>query len=213
MESGSLPFPAEYLPLAYAVVILWGVVDCFLGFRVFKFTLAFLLGLAGAAAGAWLGLELTGGSVAWLIGGAATGLLLGVILSFTLFQAAVAVGGAFFAFALVSPHVASLAPELQAGILIVAGLLAGVVATMMVAISIKLSTALTGAFRIVYGGWYFAGGPAILELVWAPEVGLSILARSQTLFLVTLGVAAIGFTVQMLSDPRKGRTLQPQTTD
>ena len=66
MESeATVMVPEAAAPLLYALMVFWGVIDCFFGFRVFKITIAIILAFTGSLAGAWLG-YLRGGSASKL---------------------------------------------------------------------------------------------------------------------------------------------------
>lgn len=182
--------------IVYGLIIISGLIDCFFGYRVFRLVLAVLLGLIGAGWGAYLGNHFGSDSWTAILVGLLIGGILGVVLSMFFFRASVAVSGAMFGYAMISPWVASFAPWIQLLILIAGCGLCGLISIFAVNFAIMLATAFSGAFRVVYGGWYLVGGPAILVLRSDAEAGWHILGAQLEPFVAMVVLGAVGFFFQ-----------------
>lgn len=144
----------DLYPWFSIAALVWGLLDCFFGYRVFKITLGLLGALAGAILGqmaaraAGLG---NGAELAALIVGA----LAGAGLAFLLYLVGVFLAGfgfgAVLALLLLS-HFDRMVALLGA---VVVGVVGGVAAVKLQRVVIILATALTGAFRAVLAGMYF----------------------------------------------------------
>lgn len=185
----------------YALIIITGLVDCFFGYKAFRYALAILLGIAGAGAGAWFAYDLAAESWTYSLIGLLVGGVLGALLAVFCFKAAVAVSGALFAYAMLAPWIGDLAAWVQFLILVVACGLCGYLAVGLARCAIMAATAATGSFRIVYGSWYlFLGGPAILVLGNDPDAGWHLLATAREPFVAMVVLAGCGFLVQYFRD-------------
>lgn len=185
------------MTLAYGVIVLTGFVDCFFGYAVFKYALGILLGLAGAGIGAYIAYTLGHASIGYIIIGLIGGAILGMVIAVTLFRVAVALLGAFFAYAILAPLIGGLDTWVQLVVLILCAGVAAYVAIQMVETAIMLATSVTGGFRLVYGGWFFFGGPAILGLAATPDAGWYLLGAQKEPFIAMVVLAALGFVCQL----------------
>lgn len=204
MESeATAMIPEAAAPLLYVLMIFWGVIDCFFGFRVFKITIAIILAFAGSLAGAWLGYLIDSASWIPILAGFVVGGLGGALLAGIFFRTTAAVLGAFWAFTVVSPHLHGLAEWwfwlIAAVVCILAGILAVYVATFL----IILITAFSGAFRIVYGIWFFLGGPAILAFLYSSEYEFVVFQEGFIPFIVALLLGITGAGLQLWSEHRR----------
>ncbi len=169
--------------------------DCFFGYRVFKFTLALLGGLIGAilgqAAGVALGLGSSGSIAAMIVGG-----LLGAGLAFLLYIAAVFVAGFGFGATL---GILLLSNYNQMVALLtgcVLGVIGGFLAVKVQQVLIKLSTALLGAFRALLALSYFT-----IQLDWLyyfqqPQQIPALIDSNAWMFPSILALAAVGVIAQ-----------------
>lgn len=135
-------------------MIAWGLLDCFIGYQVFKVTVALWGALIGACLGQTAAVAL-GLSAAVQTGGLVLGALLGGALAFLLYLGTVFMAGLLFGltlgmllFAQYNPNVALLA---GAGL----GLVGGFVAIRLQKVVLILATALLGSFRALLGLMYF----------------------------------------------------------
>lgn len=145
---------AELYPWISIAAITWGLLDCFFGYRVFKITLALLGGLLGAAfahaAGVALGFGPMGQTITLLAGG-----ILGALLAFLLYIAAVFVAGFGFGATLGILLLANYHHMVALLSGCVLGIIGGFLAVKVQRVLIMLSTALLGAFRAVLALAYF----------------------------------------------------------
>lgn len=204
MESeATTMIPEATAPLLYVLMIFWGVIDCFFGFRVFKITIAIILAFVGSLVGAWLGYLI--GSASWIpiLAGFLIGGLGGALFAGIFFRTTAAVLGAFWAFTLVSPYLYDLAEWwfwlIAAVVCILAGILAIYVATFLIIVI----TAFSGAFRIVYGIWFFLGGPALLAFLYSSEYKFEVFQEGFLPLFVALLLGAIGAALQLWSEHRR----------
>lgn len=189
----------------HGLIIITGLVDCFFGYRAFRYAIAILLALVGAGLGAYLAWNYADGSWTFSAIGLLLGGILGAVLSLFFFNAAVVVAGASLGYVLVAPWLGGLAPWLQLVTLVFACGIIGLLSIPIARIAIMVATATTGSFRIIYGGWYLVGGPAVLVLGSDPAAGWQLLSASQEAFIAMIVLAAVGFFVQYFRErkPRK----------
>jgi len=188
------------------VLILWGLLDCFFGYRVFKFTVV-LLGLAGGAVlGHQLFVEVLNvtSNARWI--GLGAGALVGAVLAFGLYLVGVFILGFSVGF-MFAPAFWPDAPELTLlAIGGAAGLACGIVAIIAQRFLISALTAWSGAVRVLLGGAFFIEGLDWTFYAAHPQqVGVLLSERNWMLVTVlVLGVA--GFITQLTGARRaKGR--------
>lgn len=199
----------EFYPWVSAGTIVWGLLDVFFGYRVFKITLAVVGGLIGLAAAHWvagfIGAE-PGVVTALLVVGA----MLGAALAFLLYLAAVFVAGfgfgATLALLLFSQHTQLV--SLVAGLLL--GIVGGFLAVKVQRILIVLSTSLLGSFRAILALTYFTGRIDWLYYFRQPEQIAALLDGNGWMFPAVLALAAVGVVVQLglggSGEPKKNKS-------
>lgn len=156
MESLTLPYPA--VVVVYALVALGGLLDCFFGFKLFRATLSFILGLTGAVAAGLVAWELSAGDWTTTLVAAVLGLALAALLAFQMLRALVGLGVGLLVAALTAtllPADPSWLPQVGPW---VAGGLGAAIAVVLLKPSLQFLTAFSGAFRLVFGAWFLAGG-------------------------------------------------------
>lgn len=185
----------ELYPWFSVIAILWGLVDCFLGYRVFKVTIGLLGGLAGALVGQFLAQ-----SAGVAAGGQLIGLLLGALvgagLAFLLYVAAVFLAGFGFGATLailLLAHFNQMVALLGA---CVVGVIGGFVAVKMQRILIILATALLGAFRAVLATCYFTSQLDWFYYFRHPDQIPVLVDNTPWLFPSILVLAAVGTITQ-----------------
>lgn len=194
---------AELYPWFSVAAILWGLLDCFFGYRVFKLTIALLGAVAGAllaqagAQAAGLG---SGGELAALLVGA----LLGAGLAFLAYIAAVFVAGfglgATLAILLLS-HFHHMVALLAA---LVVGVIGGVAAVKLQRVVIILATALMGAFRAIFALMYFTNQLDWLYYFRQPQQIPAVVDTNTWVFPAVLVLAAVGALAQFEVGGGKG---------
>ena len=191
-------------------MIAWGVLDCFLGYQVFKVTVA-LWGAAsgiyfGQAAAVALGLQLGG-----QIGGMVVGALLGGGLAFMLYLGAVFVTGLLFGLTLGMLLFANYHPGLALLAGCGLGLISGFTALKLQKVVLILATALLGSFRALLALMYFTN-----RIDWAyylfqqPRQIPALIDHTAWLLPATLTLAAAGaiaqFELKGAAGPEKSRS-------
>lgn len=186
----------ELYPWFTVIAIAWGLLDCFLGYSVFKVTISILGGLAGAFAGhavaMALGWAAPGPMIAALIGG-----LAGAGLAFALYLVAAVMAGFGFGFTLGILLLARLGDMVAVLGGCVAGLVAAFLAVKVQRVLIVLATALLGAFRVVLAGAYFADGTDWLFYFREPAQIPAVLDGNPWIFPSTLALATVGVISQL----------------
>lgn len=194
----SSPFiPLEYVPYAYGVLILWGLIDCFFGYRVFRLTLIFMFAIALSALGAWAGHYFQPGNSLWITVGFGAGFILGGVFSIFFYKIAVSALGALLGLALVTPWISGMDEWVQLLSLGMAAAVCAWLALLVVELMVKIATAVTGSLRIVYGVWFFLGGPPVLERMYQGEAIEPQVSASTPALVAFLALAVAGFAVQM----------------
>lgn len=192
----------------YVLIIVTGLVDCFFGYRAFKYALAILLGIIGAGVAAYFGWTYGEGSWTFAAVGLLAGGILGAVLATFFFNAAVVVAGATFGYVLIAPLIGAWEPWVQLLVLVIGCGVIGLVSIFVARFALMAATATTGSFRIIYGGWYLVGGPAFLVLTESEEndtfgVGWQVLSASREAFFAMLVLAAVGFFIQFRREQKK----------
>ncbi len=194
---------AELYPWFSVAAIVWGLLDCFFGYRVFKLTIALLGAVAGAllaqagAQAAGLG---SGGELAALLVGA----LLGAGLAFLAYIAAVFVAGfglgATLAILLLS-HFHHMVALLAA---LVVGVIGGLAAVKLQRVVIILATSLMGAFRAIFALMYFTNQLDWLYYFRQPQQIPAVIDTNTWVFPAVLVLAAVGALAQFEIGGGKG---------
>lgn len=185
----------ELYPWLSAGALVWGLLDCFYGYRVFKFTIALLGavigGIFGHAAGLALGLG-TGGA----IGGLVVGALAGGGLAFLLYLAAVFLAGFGFGATLGMLLLANYhhTVALLAGCVL--GVIGGIVAVKLQRVLLILSTALLGSFRAILALAYFTSKLGWVYYYQHPEQIPALIDGTGWMFPAILVLAALGAITQ-----------------
>ena len=91
-------------------------------------------------------------------------------------------------------------------ILLVIGVLSGILSIFLVKVMIVVITAVTGAFRVVFGASYLMGGYNFFDAITDPESLPTALAESDGLFWTMAITAAAGILVQFHSRKRRRTT-------
>ena len=149
--------PSDVYGIIIVLSILVGAVECFFGYRIFKF----LLGVAGFLAGGFLagaigyhasqdqGFALLTG----LVGGIVGAVLIVVLYFVGVFLLGAALGGGIGA-----ALYANSGSEPEPAVLLILAVIAGAVALFLQKFIIVVSTAFAGAWGVVVGITYFVGG-------------------------------------------------------
>ena len=189
--------PEMTAPLLHVFIALWGLLDLFFGLSFFKITVKILMAFACAAAGATIALNLQPDSAPIFIGACVVGLIIGFLLGWHVYKLGVVVLAVFAGFVLSLPFAGVFGAQYALLVQGLAGLLAGGLVFIMMEPVIMASTALTGAFRLVFGAMFFLRGWNILDYISGQKSAQELMASSDKLVMaVVLLLAAVGFFVQ-----------------
>lgn len=199
------PSDDPYTLTIYGAIVLTGVAICFFGHRIFRVALGILLAIAGAGAGAYLAGLLGLPSRTAMVVGIVIGALAGLVLSFVFVRGAAAVAGVILGYILFSPQLAEM-PGLEQALVLLAICGAGALLGVFIANPvIVLATAFAGAFEIIYGGWFFFGGPPILILGDDPAAGWQVVTGNRMAFIAMVALGVLGAATQFARHWRSKR--------
>jgi len=134
-----------------SVTILWGLLDCFLGYRIFKASVIVIGAIFMSMA---VGEGITSifpQMMAVQIGAYIGGFFVGLILSWFLYKVGVFIMGMWLGATLVLPFAAHINSVLAVLLLFVAALSFGILTLMIMDVMIILATSVTGAMRVILG--------------------------------------------------------------
>lgn len=185
----------DLYPWFSVAALVWGLLDCFFGYRVFKLTIAIL----GAVAGALLGQA--GAQAAGLGSGAElaallVGALVGAGLAFLLYIAAVFVAGFGFGATLAILLLAHLNHMVALLAACIVGIIGGIAAVKLQKVVIILATALMGAFRAILALMYFTSQLDWLYYYRQPQQIPALVDNNAWVFPAVLVLAAVGSVAQ-----------------
>jgi len=184
------------------LLILWGALDCFFGYRVFKFTVVLL----GAAAGAVLGHQLfvvvlgLTGDARWV--GLGLGAILGGALAFGLYLVGIFLLGFSLGFMLAPGFWPDGDRLTLMAIGVGAGIVCGLLAMLTQRLLVAAGTAWSGSIRVVMGAAFFIEGVDWMFYANQPQQ-IGVLFSERTWMLVSfLGLGALGFLAQLTGGRR-----------
>lgn len=184
-----------------AVLLVWGLLDCFFGYRIFRVAVALLgalvLGLfATSLAGQWIG---GGETVQWVA--FAIGAVAGLILSFAFYLVGVFLAGFSFGYAVALALVPFTGPAATLLIGAVSGAVCGLLALMMQRLIVSAATAFVGAFRVALAAAFFVDGLDWQFYLHSPEQIPALLVGRWWVTAVMLGLGLIGLMTQLRRPP------------
>ncbi|MBI2517467.1 MAG: DUF4203 domain-containing protein [Opitutae bacterium] len=185
----------EIYPWLTIGAIAWGVLDCFLGYRVFKLTLAVLGAFSGAIFGQAAGAALDLGT-AGEIGGLIVGMLLGGFLAYMLYLAAVFMAGFGFGATLGLLLLANYNHMVALLTGCVLGVIGGIAAVKIQKAVLILATALLGSFRAIVALMYFTHKIDWLYYYRQPQQMPALIDNNAWLLPAVLVLAAFGALAQ-----------------
>lgn len=183
--------------------LVWGLLDCFFGYKIFKFTVAILGAVIGALAGHWIAAfaGLTGGAeiVAVLVGA-----LLGAGLAFLAYLAAVFLAGFGFGATLGVLLLAHFDHSVAFIASIVIGLIGGYAAIKLQKVVVVLATSLLGSFRAILSLMFFTHQLDWLFYYQQPQQLPALIDGNGWIFPAVLVLAALGSIAQFEIGSGKG---------
>jgi hypothetical protein len=186
---------SELLPWLSAGLLAWGLLDCFLGYRVFKVTIAALGGTVGAVlahvAAQAAGLDGTAAMVALAVGA-----LAGAGLAFLLYLAAVFLAGFGFGATLAVLLLAHYHHTIALLAAVVVGVVGGFAAVKLQKVALILATALLGAFRAVLALAWFGAQVDWLFHLRQPQHLPALIEANPWMLPAVAALAAVGAIAQ-----------------
>jgi hypothetical protein len=186
----------ELYPWLSAFFLIWGLLDCFFGYRIFRITIIFW----GAVLGGFLGIAASGAlesnpAAIWI--GLGVGALVGGALAFFLYLVMVFLAGLSFGIMTGVVLLQEQAAWIAWGSGLALGLLCGWLALKLQRVALILITALAGALRAVVAAMYFTH-----QIDWNyyltqhPEQLPALWDAHPWLAPVVIGVATLGALAQ-----------------
>ena len=179
--------------------IMWGVLDCFFGYKVFKVTLALFGALLGVAVAQQVARYLGAGPAAETVS-LIVGAVAGAGLAFLLYLAAVFVAGFGFGATLGVLLLANFHPMVALLTGVVLGIISGFLAMKVQRVFIILSTALLGSFRALLALSYFTSQIDWLFYFRQPDQLPALIESNVWMFPSILALAAVGVVTQLELD-------------
>jgi len=186
--------PEMYVWISIGAIV-WGLLDCLFGYRIFRVTLGVVGGVFGVifgqAAGIALGFGLGGQIAAMVLCG-----LLGAGVAFLLYTGAVFVAGFGFGSTLgilLLSHYNQMVALISG---VVLGIIGGFLAVSLQRVLIILATALLGAFRATVAIGYFVSKLDWLYYYQNPQQIPVMIDANSWMFPVILGMTVVGVIAQ-----------------
>jgi len=149
--------------------IAFGLLNCFFGYRLFKFMLGVYGFLLGALVGALVAGGVAGGQAWVLIVGAVIGGIVGAALMVLLYLVGVFVVGAVAGMLLANAVGAVLGIDMPTLVVIILAVVVGIVALILQRVVLVLATAFSGAWAVVGGGAALFSGQAVSLNLFSPS--------------------------------------------
>ena len=185
------------------VLLLWGLADCFWGYRIFRFAVALLGALVG-------GLLISGAAAQWFAGNEllywiafAVGAVLGAVLSFLFYLVGVFLAGFSLGYVVAVGLVPFTGPAVTLLAGAVAGAVTGLLALLMQRFLISASTAFGGAFRVALAVAFFAQGLDWQIYLRSPDQIPALLVGRWWIPALMFGLGLFGLLVQWRSAPAR----------
>jgi hypothetical protein len=183
-----MDLPKNFLDLLFGAGILIGVIQCFFGYRLFKFILGVIGFIIGAAMCGAIGYAISGNAIVTFIA-ALIGGVIGAFVMIPLYFVGVFLIGSFLGGILGAVILGVLSIKPHIGVLIITGVIGGILAVFIQKFMIILSTSFTGAWNIIAGIVYFiTPNPTVSDLLHFFS------AAGSYMFLALLCWVALGIT-------------------
>jgi hypothetical protein len=201
-----MDLPRDVLDVIIGLSILVGAVQCFFGYRIFKFILGLTGFLVGGALAGAIGYAISHEEVAALLAGLVGGFV-GAALMVALYFVGVFLIGAFLGGVLGAVLFAAAGSNPEPAVLLILGVIAGVVALIFQKFLIIVSTAFGGSWYIVTGIAYFTTGA--INATNFERLFRSRGSHLYAILLCWLALGIVGVIVQYKSVQSKGEKAQP----
>jgi hypothetical protein len=212
VEGLDLPELSTSVNLVVAIVtVAVGLLNCFFGYRIFKFMVG-LFGFAlGALAGALIAGAVTDGQLLWVALAMLIGGMVGAGLMLLLYFVGVFAAGAAVGAVLVTAIGAGLDVTMPPVVVIVVAIVVGIIALILQRVVIILSTAFSGAWAAVMGGAWLAVGRdlSLVDLVGQPNAWQRADVPVPVVLVVWAVLGIIGTVVQFRTTEDKPAPAPP----
>lgn len=177
--------------------ILAGLMNCFLGYRMFRMFFACLGFVLGAAAGAWAGYAHGGEAhLVWALVGGAGGGIIGAVVLFRIYLAGVFVAGGLAAAVLSVAVLAGAGIEVPPLVMIVPLVLGGGLALVLQKLVIVAASSFVGALFVVCGVGQLTGWTADLAAGQAHSQVADAMGATPQMWGAWLALGLLGMVVQ-----------------
>ncbi len=184
-----------------AVLLGWGLLDCFFGYRIFRVAVALLGALVLGVFIGGLGAQVFGGGEAAYWIAFAFGALLGLVLSFAFYLIGVFLAGFSLGYALALALVPLTGPTATLLIGAVAGVACGLLALLLQRLLVSAATAFSGALRVALAAAFFFEGMDWQFYLRRPDQVPALMVGRWWITAIVLGLGLIGFFTQLRSTP------------
>jgi hypothetical protein len=203
--------PLSYQVPAAVVLLLGGLVACFVGYRLFKFVLA----IFGFILGAFAATSIFGGSDTWpMVAVAVVGGIAGALLLLAAYFVGVALVGAGIGALIANLIWTQIEGDPHAFVVVLFSVAGALVATWLQRYVIILGTAFAGAWAIVVGGLALMGDKTAINAAASGDVWFAYpmnpLPNQMWVPYVWGGLSIVGTLVQMfVTGGQSGRIVKP----
>lgn len=188
----------------WLVITIFGAVNCFSGYRLFKILLAVTGFLIGANISWTIALNVTDGSKIIAIISAILGGIIGALIVSLLYFVGIFFFGAFFAYFLGSMFLSMFADNSPLLFLIISSILGGIIALFLQKLIIIMATSIGGAWYIILGISKFFGISMMNAQTIINIHGLNLQNKNQIfIFLIWLILSISGIIIQFAKTSRK----------
>jgi hypothetical protein len=186
--------------LVALLTIAFGLLNCFFGFRIFRFMLILWGLILGAYAGATVAGNLANGELLWIIIGGVLGAIIGAALMSLLYLVGVFVVGAAAGAVLANAIGVALGMDMPTLVVIIVAVAVGIIALILQRVVLILATAFSGSWAVISGVLSLLAGTSLTltELYGeATQAGEAVAGVSPQLLLVFwLVLAVVGAVTQ-----------------
>jgi hypothetical protein len=198
--------------LGAIILIAFGLLNCFFGYRIFRFLLAVYGFILGAVVGFVVASNLAAGQTLWLVVGAVVGGLVGALLMVLLFFVGVFVVGGLAGLLLAGLINTAAGVTLPTVVVIIIAVIMGIVALILQRVVLILATAFSGAWAVVAGAEALITGQTLSFQLFTQSLSQQPTSSPLLLILVAwLALSVVGAVVQFLTT-RERAVAQPERT-
>lgn len=147
--------------LVAILTIAFGLLNCFFGYRIFRFMLALWGLILGAYVGVTVAGNLADGQLLWVIIGGVVGAIIGAVVMSLLYFVGVFIVGAALGFVLANAVGVAVGIDMPTLVVIIVAVVVGIIALILQRVVIILATAFTGSWAAISGGLSLLAGTSV----------------------------------------------------